>query len=297
MVFMSARLLLNPTAGRGRGARLRRRLERLSDRAGLVLEESSSTADLTHRARRAADEGIDRLLVAGGDGTWHHAAEALAGSATALAPIPAGTGNDLARALGYPRDPAVAFAAALHGEPGTMDLGVAGERTFCGVAGAGFDAAVAEYARTRIRRLRGPAVYAWATLATLRTYRPPRAEVASNGDVLTGEFYLVAFANTPFFGGGMRLAPGADPTDGQLEMIALRRLSRLRLLALFPRVYSGRHLGHPAVVQRTVSGSVLRFDRPQGVAGDGEALGTAGPAGFRFAVRRGALAVIRARLA
>ncbi len=290
-------MLLNPSAGRGRGARLRRRLERLSARAGIVLEESSSVADLARRARAAAADGIDRLLVAGGDGTWHHAAAALAGSATALAPIPAGTGNDLARSLGYPNDPGVAFAAALHGEPGRMDLGLAGDRPYCGVAGAGFDAAVAEYARTRIRRLRGPAVYAWATLATLRNFRIPRAEVESDDGPLTGEFYLVAFANTPYFGGGMLLAPGADPTDGRLELVAIRRLSKLRLLALFPRVYSGRHLGHPAVVRRTVSGSTLRFDRRQAVAGDGESLGTAGPEGIRFTVREGALAVIRGRLA
>ncbi len=289
------RLLLNPGAGRGRGGRLRGRLGALAARAGVALEESSSADDLAASAAQAADDGVERLLVAGGDGTWHHAMRGLAGSATALAPVAAGTGNDLARSLGHPLALEAAFASALAGPITRIDLGEIGGRPFCGVAGAGFDGAVAAYARTRIRRLRGPLVYAWATCVMLASYRPPRATLVAGSETFEGEVFLVAFANLPSFGGGMKIAPEADPCDGRLDLVVVRRMSRLRLLLLFPRVYFGRHLGHPCVVHRRIApGARLAFDRTQAVAGDGEGLGTAGPEGIEIGVRPRALAVVRA---
>jgi YegS/Rv2252/BmrU family lipid kinase len=292
---MLARVLLNPGAGRGRGARLRARVARLARRSAIPMEESTDAADLTARAARAAAEGVERLIVAGGDGSWHHAARGLAGSATALAPLPAGTGNDLARSLGFPLALEPAFAVALEGALARIDLGDVDGSPYCGVAGAGFDGAVAEYARTRVRRLRGPAVYTWATLATLAGFRPPRATIElAGGGRIEEEVYFVAFANTPYFGGGMRLAPAADPADGRLEMVMVRRLPKLALLALFPRVYLGRHVGHASCRIEPVAGARLEFDRPQAVVGDGERLGTAGPSGVAFSLRPQGLAVVRA---
>ena len=297
MGALKFRVLLNPSAGRGAGARARPLLSALAASAGLTLEETDGADDLRERAARAAAEGCERLLVAGGDGTWHHAARGLAGSGTALAPLPAGTGNDLARVLGYPlRDPASAFRAALDGELARIDLGEVEGRIFCGVAGAGLDGAVADRARRRAPRLRGPAVYVWATLATLAGYRTPRAVLDADGERIEGEVFLVAFANTPSFGGGMRIAPAADPADGRLDLVLVRRIAKLRLLLLFPRVYLGRHLRHPAVTHRRAAAVRLAFDRPQKVAGDGEDLGEAGPGGVRIGVRPRALAVVRAGL-
>jgi YegS/Rv2252/BmrU family lipid kinase len=291
---MPSRVLLNPGAGRGRGARLRERVAALARRAAIPMEESADAADLAARASRAAAEGVERLIVAGGDGTWHHAARGLAGSATALAPLPAGTGNDLARSLGFPLALEPAFAAALELPLARIDLGDVDGQPYCGVAGAGFDGAVAEYARARVRRLRGPAVYTWATLATLASFRPPRATIDfAGGERLEEEVYFVAFANTPFFGGGMRVAPAADPGDGALDMVIVRRISKLRLLALFPRVYLGRHVGHAACRIERVAGARLAFDRPQFVVGDGERIGTAGTSGVAFSLRPQGLAVVR----
>jgi diacylglycerol kinase (ATP) len=303
---MRARLLLNPAAGRGRGARRCARLEALARAAGIGFETSTSAGDLVERARRAAEEGVERLLVAGGDGTWHWAAQGLAGSATALAPIALGTGNDLARELGLPLDAEAAFAAALDGPIARIDLGRLGPpggRRFCGVAGVGFDAAVAEHARHGVRWLRGPAVYAWATLVTLARYRPPRLELESDGGDFHGEAYFVAFANGSHYGGGMRIAPGADPGDGRLEIVVVRRLAKLRLLALFPLVYRGGHLGHPAVTTLSATRAELVVRPEQGINADGESAGRTGPAEgetaggapgrLEVAVERAALAVVR----
>jgi diacylglycerol kinase (ATP) len=287
-------MLVNPRAGRGRGARLGPRLAELAARAGMPCLDTTSAEDLTRRAAEAASEGVERLLVAGGDGTWHHAAHGLAGSETALAPIPVGTGNDLARELGYPLEPAAALAAALDGDVERIDLGRVGQRRFCGVAGVGFDAAVAEYARTRVRWLRGPAVYAWATLATLIGYRTPRVRLDGGETEFAGEVFLVAFANTSHYGGGMRIAPHADPGDGQLDVVIVRRISKLRLLAVFPRVYRGAHLGHPAIDVRRVSALAATFAEPQLINADGEAAGRTEATPLEVGIEPRALAVVRA---
>lgn len=291
---MNARVLLNPSAGRGRGARLRERLAVLASTAGLPLETSDGVEDLARRAGRAAADGVERLLVVGGDGTWHHAANALAGSATCLAPVPVGTGNDLARELGYPLDAEAAFRSGLAGRCERLDLGRIGDRFFCGVAGVGFDAAVAEYARTRVRRLRGPLVYAWATIASLAAFRPPTARLRAPGFAFDGEIFLAAFANTSHYGGGMRIAPDADPTDGRLDLVLVRRVSKLRLLGVFPRVYRGRHVGHPAVSIARVERLSVELAPAQPINADGEGLGRTTGAPLEVAVERGALGVVRA---
>ena len=291
---MKVRLLVNPSAGRGRGARVRPRLAELAARWGVACVETASAEDLTRRASEAATDGVERLLVAGGDGSWHHVARALAGTATALAPIPCGTGNDLARELGYPLAPLRAFTAGLEGSVERIDLGRIGGRLFCGVAGVGFDAAVAEYARTRVRLLRGPAVYAWATLATLASYRTSRVRLDGGDADFAGEVFLVAFANTSHYGGGMRIAPRADPGDGRLEVVIVRRISKLRLLTVFARVYRGAHIGHPAIELRSASDLVATFAAPQLINADGEAAGRTGAAALPVGVEPRALAVVRA---
>jgi diacylglycerol kinase (ATP) len=291
---VESRLLINPAAGRGRGARLRARLEHLARASGLSCETSANARDLVERARRAEREGVERLLVAGGDGTWHWAAQGLAGGATALAPIPLGTGNDLARELGYPLAPERAFAAALEGRIERLDLGRIGDEWFCGVAGIGFDAVVGEHARTKVRWLRGPAVYAWSLLVTLATFRRPRVELELPGRRFAAEVYLVAFANTSHYGGGMRIAPNADPTDGLLDVVIVHRTSKWRLLRIFPKVYRGRHLGDPAVEILRAPWVEVRFDPPQAINIDGEGGGVTGRGTLRIEVAPSALAVVRA---
>jgi len=289
---MNARILLNPASGRRRGARWRERLEALGRSAGVEVVVTESPDDLVERARRAAADGIERLLVAGGDGTYHLAAQGLARSDTALAPIALGTGNDLARELRLSLDPARAVAQALEGPIDRIDLGRIDGRYFCGVAGIGFDAAVAERAR-RVRWLRGPAVYAFATLACLARYAAPRIRLETESGTLEGRAFFVVFANTGHYGGGMRIAPDADPADGLLDVVWVDRVSKWELLRLFPRVYRGGHVGHPAVRITRTAGARLQVDRSQFVNADGEGLGTVDESGLEVGLERLALAVVR----
>lgn len=286
------RFLVNPAGGRGRVRRALPRLRELAARAGAVLEESRSAAHLSALAARAAAEGARRVLVAGGDGTVNRAVQALAGTDTALGVVPLGSGNDLAASLGVPQDPAAAVARALTAPVRRIDLGRAEGRCFAGVAGAGFDSVVTDFANRGIRWLKGSPVYLYAVLHTLATFCPPRARVAWEGGSFEGRIMLAVLANTPRFGGGMRVAPGARLDDGLLDLVLVKAVSRSTFLRIFPRVYRGRHLTHPAVLTASTPWAHLSLAPPIPVYGDGEPLVPMPRAGVRFEVVPGGLLVV-----
>jgi diacylglycerol kinase (ATP) len=258
----------------------------------LEWRSTRSPAETTAEARRAAAEGLDRLLVAGGDGTLHHAIRGLAGSDCALGIVPRGTGNDLAGALGIGGPVRQAIERALGGTPRRIDLGRAGALPFAGAAGIGVVGEVLDYLEARSRRWRGPWLYPWALLRTLRAFEPPRVRLEFEGGGYEGAVMLAVLANSPRFGAGMRIAPDARLDDGWLSLVVVQAIPPLRLLALFPRVYRGRHIGHPAVRTFRVRGASLFCDRPARVYGDGEPLLEAGPDGVRVESWPGALAVV-----
>ncbi len=285
------RFLVNPGGGRGRAGRRLREIERLAARTGATVEVSSDVADLQQRARRAAEEGVDRLIVAGGDGTVHHAMRGLAGSDTALAILPLGSGNDLAFALGVPAALPAAVETALSGERRRIDLGRFGDVPFACVAGVGFDSEVNRYANS-LRRLRGSLIYVWAVLRVLPRFRPLQLRLRHAGGELAGPAMFVAFANAPRYGGGMRIAPEARLDDGMLDAVVVRGASRLKLLRIFPRVFSGAHVREPEIEIIRGSRFEVALDRKLLAHGDGEPLVEVGGEFVPVTVRPGALAVI-----
>jgi len=265
----SARLLYNPSSG---GAGRARELEQAIGELRIAAEVCRSPQALTESARRVADSGAERLLVAGGDGTMHAAIRALAGSRCALGIVPTGTGNDLARALGLLGGPRETVRRALEAAPRRIDLGRVDGIPFAGVAGIGLDSEVNRYIARRFRGSRRPWMYAWATLRTAFRYDAPRVRVEVEGERIERRALFAALANSPIFGGGMRIAPAARFDDGRLDLVVIARLSFLRALLLFGRVYRGTHLAHPAVLSRSVSEATLGADREITVYADGEPL-------------------------
>jgi diacylglycerol kinase (ATP) len=212
-----------------------------------------ATAEQAERAARAAvADGASTLVAVGGDGTVHAALQAVGGTGVPLGIVPAGTGNDFAMALGVPRDPMAAAAAiAGAGRVRPFDLArmtAADGRTqwYGAVLGAGFDAIVNERANA-MRFPRGPRSYDLAVLAELARLRPRRYSVTVDGVPHIHDAMLVAVGNTASYGGGMRICPAADPTDGMLDVVIGGRIGRLRLLRIKPRVYRGTHIDHPLV--------------------------------------------------
>ncbi len=284
---LAPRLLLNPLAARGRA---RGRIDELLREEPLELREVPSSAAMTAEARLAATEGLERVLVAGGDGALHHAIRGLAGTDCALGIVPIGTGNDLARALGVPSDPLDAGRLALRAGVRPIDLGRIDGLPFACVLGIGLDAEVNRRLST-FRRLPAKLAYAAATLRALASFVPQPIEITGDETSFRGPVVIAAFANTPWFGGGMRIAPAARLDDGALDLVVVRPLPLSTLVRLFPRVYSGRHLDHPAVHSVRMSAARLHSSPSWIVHADGEPIGPCAAGGSTIDVWPRALLV------
>lgn len=310
-------VLVNPAAGRGRARHLGPRVIHALRAAGHDVTDLTAPDPASARAlaRAFVTQPGPRVLVAvGGDGVANLALNAILvhGPHTALALVAAGTGNDAARGLGQPlRGEAVLthLEASLARAPRLLDAVLVTPeftddsrgRYLLTAAVAGFDAAVA--GRTnRITWPRGTARYVLGVLAELVRFRGYAVRLEVHDDAgerldlgLRGT--LATVANTAWIGGGMRIAPGADPTDGALEVVTAVTVPRRTLLRVFPRVFAGTHVDHPVVTVTRGREVVLREDpagRAAGLApaprlhGDGEPFGSLP---MRLRVVPGAVAV------
>ncbi len=239
-------LLTNPTSGRGHGARVAdRALQRLRD-AGFVVRNllGRDAHEAEELARQCVADGLETLVVVGGDGLVHAAVQALAGSATRLGVVPAGTGNDVARYFGVPRDdPDAATDVVVGGRERRIDLATAGSRHYVTVLAAGFDAVVNERAN-QMRWPRGQMRYNLATVAELRTFRPLSYTLDLDGQELRFEAMMVAVGNGPSFGGGLRITEGAVLDDGLLDVVVIHPMSRVELVRTYPKLFQGTHVHH-----------------------------------------------------
>ena len=267
-------LLVNPTAGRGRGARAGRVAAERLTAAGIAVRVLQGR-DVREAADLAGEAVADRagaLVVVGGDGMVHLGVQAVAGTSTPLGVVPAGTGNDLARALGLPlRDPLGAAGVVVAGARRRIDLGRSEGQWFAGVVAAGFDARVNDRVN-RMRWPRGPRRYDLATLAELGVFRPISYRMDLDGETSELEAMLVAVGNIPSYGGGLRITPDASLDDGEFDVVVVAPVSKATLVRVFPRVRRGTHLAHPAVSVRRAR--TVRLDAA-GVTAyvDGERLG------------------------
>ncbi|WP_433429436.1 diacylglycerol/lipid kinase family protein [Nonomuraea sp. CA-141351] len=288
-------LLVNPAA---RGGRTLRMLEPVARRlraggAELSVIVGDDAADALERACTAVAERPDALVAFGGDGLVHLAVQAVAGTGVPLGIIPAGTGNDIAAALGLPcDDPVAAARTVLRMKSRVIDAAriAAGssDELFAGVMCCGFDSRVNERAN-RLTWPPGMGRYVVATFQELRSFRPiPFRVTLDEDEVVEREVMLVAVGNTRSYGAGMRVCPDARPDDGLLDVMMLDAVSKTEFLRVFPSVYRGTHVGHPAVSVRRVRS--VRLEAADVVAyADGERVG---PAPVHCEVRPGALRVI-----
>ena len=230
--------------------------------------------------RQAIEDDADVLAVMGGDGMTHLgvntvAAAQLSGrNRTTLGVVPAGTGNDLARGIGLDPHNAVAAAAVIAaGNSRFIDLARVGDTFVGAVVATGFDALVNRRAN-QMPWPRGSTRYAFATMAELRVFSPLRYRLTLDGEVREQLAMLVAIGNTSSYGGGMLICPKADPYDGLLDVTIIHPVGRLKLLRLFPEMYSGTFVRDPCVEQLRVR--EVRVEGPGLVGfGDGEMIAAA----------------------
>ncbi len=277
----SVTLAVNPRAGAGRGAAIGAAARAALAAAGVAVTEVHA-GDAAGTARAMADAvraGTGALLVVGGDGMVHLAVNAVAGTATPLGVVPAGTGNDVPRELGLPAQvgPAVrAIAAALAGGgvrrvDAVRCTGAHGTRWFGGVLAAGFDAVVNERANGW-GWPRGSARYTLAVLRELPSFRQRDYRLELDGVRVETSAMIVAVANVAAYGGGMRIAPAAVADDGLLDVVVAGPIGRAEFVRVFPRVFSGRHVDHPGVHVHRAARVRVEADGIVGYA-DGERVG------------------------
>ncbi|WP_295010609.1 diacylglycerol kinase family protein [uncultured Microbacterium sp.] len=257
-------LIANPSAGKGRAAAATETAVAALRAAGADVQVlvGGSVAQTRASVDVALREPPRAIVVVGGDGTVSAILPRLVGASVPLVLVPAGTGNDLARALGLPlHDPAGSALLALHGVPRRIDVGeiVTEGRVvpFLTVAALGFDAKVSDRTN-RLRWPRGAARYYLAILVELARLRPTRFRIAIEGSPMRdAPGTLIAVGNTTSYGGGMRIAPSAALDDGLLDVVHVGPLRRGTLMRLFPELLRGRHLARPEVTHQRVSEIVV----------------------------------------
>lgn len=264
-------VLVNPTSGKGRGARLMHPVAEALRAAGLAADVvvGRDGDEAFDRLRDRVAEGVDGVVAVGGDGLVNIALQVVGGTGVPLGIVPAGTGNDIARGLGLvPHDAAAATALVVGGRTRAIDLGRANGRWFGGVLGSGFDSMVNERAN-RMSWPSGRSRYNLAILAELRTFRPIPYVLDLDGEKVETAAMLVAVGNGRSYGGGMLVTPDAQLDDGLLDVTVLGPISKPEFVRVFPTVYKGTHVNHPAVTVRRARSVTLHADGVTAYA-DGE---------------------------
>ena len=243
----TAALIYNPRAGSWRTEQRIAAIQFALERAGFTVEARPTEAPghATVLAVEAAEAGLDAVFAHGGDGTLREAAAGLLGSPTALAPIPGGTVNVIATALGLPHNPVRAAHAMSEVEAVDMDVGLCGDEVFLMQASAGLDAHVMGQLRPGLKRHFGKLAVAYAGLMNFSTYKYPPIDLRVDGRHLSAT--LIAVCNLPYYAGTWQMAPGADIADRVLDLVLFHGRGGLKTLAFARDFIFGKHLDRPDV--------------------------------------------------
>jgi YegS/Rv2252/BmrU family lipid kinase len=266
-------LIVNPAAGGGRAGRALPDVTQALTRLGLDHHvEATRSLEHARELARAAVAAGETAVAFGGDGLIGAVAGALHGSDGVLGVLPGGRGNDFARALGIPLDPAGACEVLAGGRIQPLDLGAVGDATFVGIASCGLDSDANRIANATTW-LRGNLVYTFAALRALAQWRRATFTISIDGArPRTVTAYTIAAAGSSSYGGGMRLAPGARLDDGLLDVVVIADMPKLRVLALLPTVFWGGHTRYREVEVLRARTIAITASRPFTLYADGDPL-------------------------
>lgn len=268
-------LVVNPNAGGGRGSEAALPVARLLRQAGadVKVDYSPSRANVDRLVADAVARG-DVVVAVGGDGMVSAICSAVSRANAEFGLIPAGRGNDLARMLDLPNDPADQASLLLYGNVRPIDLIDVGWRVVASSVYCGVDATAAAMVN-KMKYIPTGAQYQVAALKALAGFKPTKMLVTIDGKSHTFEAATIVVANSAYYGNGMKIAPTAVIDDGLLEVVAIEAATRRKLITSVPKLYDGSHIGLPEV--HLFQGKSIRIQRVEGsrevlVGADGEPL-------------------------
>lgn len=243
-------LAINPLSGRGHSRKRALVAKKHFAELGIPVKlvEGQSLVDFRQKfIHELSHETISGVVAFGGDGFIHEIIQHIVPREIPLGVIPCGTGNDFARSIGVHRlSLTQQLDLIVHNNAQPIDLGQVGEVWFAAILSSGFDALVNERANA-MRWPRGRMRYNVAMLEKIIHLRAHSYRIRLDENHVDVEATLVTVANGPSYGGGMKICPDARIDDGIFDVMVLAQVSRIELLKVFPKVYSGNHVGHPAV--------------------------------------------------
>jgi diacylglycerol kinase (ATP) len=244
-------LVINPVAGQGRGASVGTHVAGYLNSRGIKYEIiiGRNGIDQADSLQRFLDRNPDcsGVMAVGGDGLLHLVLQKITPAQVPLAMIPAGTGNDFVRTLGWSIDDVDAILqAVLSTKPSSVDLGLVDGEWFAAILSTGFDSIVNEKANA-MSWPKGPMKYNAAIAIVLPRFKPHHYEIVLDDRTISTQAMLIAVSNGRSYGGGMLVCPQADVSDGYFDVMVLHPVSKLEFIKVFPRVFKGTHITHPAV--------------------------------------------------
>jgi len=253
-------LIVNPRAGRGAAAKLLPVAQIGFAKAGIVdVLVTNAAGEEEMLATRAIARGVRSFVILGGDGTCGRVAILKSGIDCLVTALPCGTGNDFAKTLGTNKySPAQVAELVVRGDAKRIDVGLADGHYFLNSCGFGFDASVLE-ATSRVRLLKGDAVYIYSALRQLFTYRGVEVTVNGAHDVQSGSMLMVTVSNGRWLGGAFKIAPQASVLDGKLDACFLGDSNVVQRVKLFLGAMRGTHIGMPSVSAADVQDLTLTF--------------------------------------
>jgi diacylglycerol kinase (ATP) len=269
-------VVINPHSGNGRGLAVAHRVTEFlsSEQVSYQTLSAKSAEELAQElARRLSQEEFEGVFAVGGDGLAHLVLQQCVPHNMPFCIIPAGTGNDFVRALGWSLENIEPLLRrAITTEPQPIDLGNADSEWFGAILSTGFDSVVNERAN-RLSWPKGPQRYNVAIALELPRFSPIHFEITHDGNLLETEAMLVAIGNGKSYGGGMNVCPQAQMDDGLFDIVILEPVSKVEFIRVFPQVYSGSHLSHPAV--KSLRARKVTINAKAVAYADGERIGPA----------------------
>lgn len=246
---MCYKIIVNPTAGRGKLGRQIPQLHSLLQQQNLQYDLVSTEAagHATQLAAEAAAQGWKTVVGVGGDGTMNEVLNGIMGTGANMGFIPAGTGNDFARSLDIPLNLRGAVEVLAKGRTVPMDIGRDSQGYFSIILGLGFPSDVMQHVNTSNNIFRGPLAITASIVQVVHKLRPYPVHIQLDDRDFSTTVMGIFILNTRFTGGGLQISPAAAYDDGQLDIVIMHEMKKLDLLRTLPKAYKGNHLGHPAV--------------------------------------------------